>query len=138
MRDTKKELVQLIREVEVPMMNGGQLVSTMGLTAAEAEAIAQHLVDKGVMIPRWIPVTEGFPATVPCNAGTRYSEAVNVLTSGRKVITAIYDGTDFIGDAEFWEAEGEVITHWTPVLLPLPNYEDEERKQDKKEGFPNA
>ena len=37
-----------------------------------------------------------------------------------KVITAIFDGEDFIGDAAFWDAEEEVITHWTPVLLPLP------------------
>lgn len=70
---------------------------------------------------RWIPVEERKPDTVFCeDTGKRYSEAVNVLTSGRKVITAIYDGEDFIGDAEFWEAWDEVITHWTPVLLPLP------------------
>ncbi len=69
---------------------------------------------------RWIPVEERKPDLFPCSAGTAYSEAVNVLTSGHKVITAIWDGTDFIGDAEFWEAGDEVITHWTPVLLPLP------------------
>ena len=68
----------------------------------------------------WIPVTERLPDTIPCGAGTAYSEAVNVLTTGRKVLTAIWDGTDFIADAEFWEAEGEEITHWTPVPLPLP------------------
>ncbi len=69
---------------------------------------------------RWIPVTERLPKLIPCSAGTAYSEAVNVLTSGRKVLTAIWDGTDFIADADFWDAEGEEITHWTPVLLPLP------------------
>lgn len=69
---------------------------------------------------RWIPVTERLPKLIPSCAGTAYSEAVNVLTTGRKVLTAIYDGTDFIADAEFWDAEGEAITHWTPVLLPLP------------------
>lgn len=75
-----------------------------------------------IEVPRWIPVTERLPDTVKIErTGTEYSEAVNVLTSGRKVITAIFDGTDFIGDAEFWEAEDEVITHWTPVLLPLPD-----------------
>lgn len=73
-----------------------------------------------VTVQEWIPVTERLPDLIPSNAGTAYSEAVNVLTSGRKVITAIWDGTDFIGDAEFWEAEDEEITHWTPVLLPLP------------------
>lgn len=69
---------------------------------------------------RWIPVTERLPKLIPTRAGTAYSESVNVLTSGNKVLTAIWDGTDFIADAEFWDAEGEAITHWTPVLLPLP------------------
>ena len=68
---------------------------------------------------RWIPVTERLAKLIPCSAGTAYSEAVNVLTSGRKVLTAIWDGTDFIADADFWGADGEEITHWTPVLLPL-------------------
>lgn len=77
-------------------------------------------VDKLEPVQRWIPVTERLPDTIPCGAGTAYSEAVNVLTTGRKVLTAIWDGTDFIADAEFWEAEDEEITHWTPVLLPLP------------------
>ena len=69
---------------------------------------------------RWIPVTERLPKLIPCSAGTGYSEAVNVLTSDRKVITAIWDGTDWIGSFRFWDAEGEEITHWAPVLLPLP------------------
>ena len=69
---------------------------------------------------RWISVTERLPKLIPCRAGTAYSEAVNVLTSGRKVITAIYDGTDWLGPFGFWDAEDEVITHWAPVLLPLP------------------
>lgn len=69
---------------------------------------------------RWIPVTEELPKLIPCRAGTAYSEAVNVLTSDRKVITAIWDGTDWIGPFRFWDAEGEEITHWAPVLLPLP------------------
>ena len=84
------------------------------------QRLADHLIANGVTIQRWIPVTERLPDTIPCGAGTAYSEAVNVLTTGRKVLTAIWDGTDFIADAEFWEAEGEEITHWTPVLLPLP------------------
>ena len=69
---------------------------------------------------RWIPVAERLPKLIPCRAGTAYSEAVNVLTSDRKVITAIWNGTDWIGPFEYWDAEGEEITHWAPVLLPLP------------------
>ena len=82
--------------------------------------IADRLIANGVTIQKWIPITEKLPDTIPCGAGTAYSEAVNVLTTGRKVLTAIWDGTDFIADAAFWEAEGEEITHWTHVLLPLP------------------
>ena len=76
---------------------------------------------------RWIPVTERLPDLIPCCAGSLYSEAVNVLTSGRKVLTAIWDGTEFMADADFWDAEGEEITHWTPVLLPLPDPQKEAR-----------
>ena len=92
----------------------------------QGDPLLRHLYGKllenlpKVEAPRWIPVTEGLPATVPCGAGTAYSEAVNVLTSGRKVLTAIFDGADFITDAEFWEAGGEEITHWAPVPMPLP------------------
>lgn len=95
------------------------------------DELADYLVSKGVRLEekqatsdeskRWIPVTERLPNLIPCDAGTAYSEAVNVLTSGRKVLMAIWDGTDFIADAEFWEAENEEITHWVPVLLPLPD-----------------
>ena len=87
-----------------------------------AEAIERLTAENAALREkqRWIPVTERLPKLIPSCAGTAYSEAVNVLTTGRKVLTAIYDGTDFITDAEFWDAEGEEITHWTPVLLPLP------------------
>ena len=75
---------------------------------------------------KWIPVTERLPDLIPCDAGTPYSEAINVLTDGRKVLTAIWDGTTFLCDADYWEAWGEKITHWTPVLLPLPEPPKEE------------
>lgn len=86
-----------------------------------AEALEQLKVESGKLkVGRWIPVTERLPELIPCNAGTKYSEAVNVLTDGRKILTAIWDGTTFLCDADYWEAWGEKITHWTPVLLPLP------------------
>lgn len=82
---------------------------------AEAQELAKLREER-----RWIPVGERLPDLVPCGAGTAYSEAVNILTSERKVLTAIWDGIDFVADAGFWGADGVVITHWTPVLLPLP------------------
>lgn len=82
--------------------------------------LAKRILDAGWTKPEWISVKDGLPKIILCGAGTAYSEAVNVLTSGRKVLTAIWDGFDWICDAEFWDAEDEEITHWTPVLLPLP------------------
>ena len=97
------------------------------------EAVADYLMDNGVTFvtnankgSKWVSVEDELPALTHCDAGTAYSEAVNVLTSGRKVLTAIWTGSDFIADAEFWEAEGEIVTHWTPVLLPLPEPRKEE------------
>lgn len=80
---------------------------------------------------RWIPVTERLPKLIPSRAGTAYSEAVNVLTSGRKVFTAIFNGTCWIGAFGFWDALDEKITHWTPVLLPLPEPQKEESEEEE-------
>ena len=89
-----------------------------GVTVAKDANVPSNVPDTD--FGKWIPVAERKPGTIPCGAGTAYSEAVNVLTSGRKVLTAIWNGSYWITDAEFWDAEFEEITHWTPVLLPLP------------------
>ena len=100
------------------------------------ECLVDYLLDNGVTFAKdidapskWIDVNIKLPALIPCGAGTAYSEAVNILTSRRKVLTAIWDGTDFISDAEFWDAEGEEITHWTPVPLPLPDPPEEQNEE---------
>ena len=67
---------------------------------------------------QWISVKDRMPETIPCNAGTSYSEAVCVLTEERCVCTAIWNGQCWIGDFDYWESDGEV-THWKPVI-PLP------------------
>lgn len=104
--DVKKKLVELLREVQY-------------LGGLE-EKVADRLIASGVTVQEWISVKDGLPKLIPSNAGTAYSEAVNVLTTGRKVLTAIWSDFGWICDAEFWDAEDEEITHWTPVLLPLP------------------
>ena len=93
-------------------------VTTYAKLARVALANIRHVPDTD--FGKWIPVDERKPATEKFPDDKEYSEAVNVLTSGNKVITAIWNGADFIGDGEFWGAENETITHWTPVLLPLP------------------
>lgn len=97
-----------------------ELLKTQFYDEYEFEEIADWLIAHGVTVQEWIPVSERLPKLIPNSAGTGYSEAVNVLTSSRKVITAIWDGTDWIGSFRFWDAEGEEITHWAPVLLPMP------------------
>lgn len=120
---TKKEAISLLESEIIrcrmaPELNGCPMTEewkmTIDVCSIAIEAIKAHEER------RWIPVTERMPKLIPCSAGTAYSEAVNVLTSERKVLTAIWDGTDFIADADFWDAEDEEITHWKPVLLPLP------------------
>ena len=107
--EVRKKLVELLWEYD-----------QMRMMRMSIEECVDRLVPKGVTVQQWISVKDRLPELIPCNAGTAYSEAVNVLTTGRKVITAIWDGFDWICDAEFWDAEFEEITHWTPVLLPLP------------------
>lgn len=102
---------------------------SVSMMPMEQEAECIRFLDRALEAmekQRWIPVTERLPDLIPCDAGTAYSEAVNVLTEGRKVLTAVWNGKWFICDEEFWEAWGEKITHWTPVLLPLPELPKEE------------
>ena len=85
-----------------------------GMIKALEEAPAVYAAD--LLRDQWISVEERLPELIPCSAGTGYSEAVVVLTSGKKAMIAIWDGVDFICAASYWDAEGEQITHW----LPLP------------------
>lgn len=109
-----------VREKLVELLNNSFAEQYEKRGLLTAPHTATDLIAHGVTVQEWISVKDRLPDTIPCDAGTEYSEAVNVLTTGRKVLTAIYNGTDFIADAAFWDAEDEEITHWTPVLLPLP------------------
>ena len=96
------------------------LIERLTAENAKAEAERDALQEK----QRWIPVTERMPNTIPCNAGTEYSEAVIVWTTGNKAMIAVWDGIDFICPTDFWEAWGEEITHW----MPLPEAPEEGEK----------
>ena len=88
---------------------------TNGLMAADVieELLAQV---------RWIPVGERLPELIPCSAGPGhgYSEAVQICTDGKKVLTAVYSHEGWIFDEGFWEAWDESVTHWRPVVGNLP------------------
>lgn len=79
---------------------------------------ADYLLANGVTLQKWIPVTERLPGLIPCNAGTAYSEAVIVWTDGKKAMVAVWDGIDFLCASEYWEADGEEVTHWMPLPEP--------------------
>ena len=68
--------------------------------ADPVEAVADYLLDSGVTVQQWIPVTERLPDLIPCNAGTAYSEAVIIWTSGRKAMIGVWDGTDVLCAAD--------------------------------------
>lgn len=111
--DVRERLVELFRNAFAAYGDG-----IAGCT--REEFFADFIAGYGVTVQEWISVKDGMPKLIPSNAGTAYSEAVYVLTTGRKVLTAIWNGFDWICDAEFWDAEDEEITHWAPVFLPLP------------------
>lgn len=120
---TDKELIQALRKVHDAYFTPGvHSHSIYGHAADRLEALMAENERLKEQMPKWRPASEP-PETIPCIAGTEYSEAVNVLTSGRKVLTAIYNGHEFITDADFWEAWDEEITHWAPVPMPLPSTE---------------
>ena len=110
------ENADLCKEIEWKDM----MIALAQRKQAEAEAERDALREK----QRWIPVTERMPNTIPCNAGTEYSEAVIVWTTGNKAMIAVWDGIDFICPTDFWEAWGEEITHW----MPLPEAPEEGEK----------
>lgn len=91
-----------------------------GMIKALEEAPAVYAAE--LLRDQWISVEDRLPELIPCSAGTGYSEAVVVLTSGKKAMIAIWDGVDFICAASYWDAEGEQITHWMalPELPELP------------------
>lgn len=71
------------------------------------------------------------PDTVPCDAGTEYSEAVVAWTNGNKAMIAVWDGIDWICPCDFWEAWGEEITHWMPLTtseVDSQEYRDMKKK----------
>ncbi len=114
---SREALLGEMEKFENPMPNKSGYDFLCGIATAITEIENAPTVDA----LKWTSVKEGLPNLIPCDAGTAYSEAVNVLTTGRKVLTAIWDGFEWICDAEFWDAEDEEITHWAPVPLPLPD-----------------
>lgn len=101
---------------------GYRLEDMYGMVSDYIEECCQEVEQEIKDAEKWIPVTERVPEVIPWNAGTAYSEAVIVWTSGKKAMVAVWDGIDFLCAADYWEAWGERITHWRP-LPELPKGE---------------
>lgn len=86
------------------------------------EVVAADAIEELLAQVRWIPVGEKLPELIPCNAGDGhgYSEAVQICTDGKKVLTAVYSDLGWIFDGGFWAAWDETVTHWRPVVGNLP------------------
>ena len=72
----------------------------------------------------WISVKDKLPLALPCVPGSdaEYSEAVIVITEERIAVTAVWNGKEWIGDFDYWEADEKSVTHWMPLpKLPTPN-----------------
>ena len=121
---TDKEIIQVLRICTTHIEKGCGLCPQMKYVrcterlADEAITMIERLTAKNAALrekQRWIPVTERMPNTIPCNAGTEYSEAVILWTTGNKAMIGVWDGIDFVCPTDFWEAWGEEITHWMPL-----------------------
>lgn len=74
-----------------------------------SEEIADHLITHGVTVQEWIPVSERLP-----------EESGEYLT-----YCGEYDGIcilycDVLETKIKWRTRRKEVTHWTPILLPLP------------------
>lgn len=93
-----------------------------GCSDFDNETLAADTIEEMLAQVRWIPVGERLPDLIPCNAGDGhgYSEAVQICTDGKKVLTAVYSDLGWIFDGGFWGAWDETVTHWRPVVGNLP------------------
>ncbi len=93
-----------------------------GCDKFDTELLAADTIEELLAQVRWIPVEERLPELVPVTqiSGHGYSEAVQICTSGKKIMAAVYSDAGWIFPETFWQAEGENVTHWRPVVGNLP------------------
>ena len=89
--------------------------------ADPTEAVADYLLDNGVTIQRWIPVTKRLPKKWMIQVNEEHCEPMefNVVIRDAEFATTLYfDGESFCDDG------GTVypVTHWMP--LPEPPKEE--------------
>jgi hypothetical protein len=98
------------------------------LDADPAEVVADYLLDNGVTIQKWIPVTERLPgvASTHKTPWDNYSESIRVLCAclqadGKRMVKEgyckVYEGYEA---NPHWKIPGTIhsVTHW--MYLPEP------------------
>ena len=98
MHNTREKLIELL--MDKPFGN-----STEERETAHAHDVADYLIDNGVTVQKWIPVTERLP---DC------ADTVLAVDGDGIRATAYYVG--------YWHSGGELdeyaITHWMPLPEP--------------------
>lgn len=73
---------------------------------AGKKAMADLMVSRGVILHRWIPVTEAYPKT---------TDLVVALTVGGDKILAQYDQQGWLRYGGYMCERNRPITHWAPL-----------------------
>lgn len=105
--DVREKLIEILRKPIFPHES-----------VDPTEAVADYLLDSGVTVQDWIPVTESLPG----NEGTYlvYTERGSVYAS--HFYTEKRFASGYVREAQ-WSQRGTVkVTHWMP--LPLPPKEE--------------
>ena len=96
----REKLIELL--MDMPFGN-----STYEEEERHMEAVADYLLDNGVTVQQWIPVSERLPE--------KYNTEVIVCTDKGDVMTANYEKDYFI-NTEAWITP--TVTHWMPLPEP--------------------
>ena len=81
----------------------------------DARALAQHLVDRGVTVPKWISVTERLPKPFTPVLVYRKSFGTPPYISVDKMVLWNDDTQVWTDEIKTWKA---VTTHWMPLPQP--------------------
>lgn len=113
MTDTRKELIRLLRSNMI-------VLQAAGTSATATLRLADHLIDNGVTVQKWIPVSERLPVkfgeyivTVKAPCGTSYSDYADYDPFSERWTTGLFFDI------------GSKVTHWMP--LPKPPKDGEAR-----------
>lgn len=87
---------------------------TMSFDAADLiEQQDARIKELEAKVPRWISVKERLPEV---HQNTRKSDAMLVYTRRKLFMVAVWNGIDWLAPMDFWDAWGDEIVYWMPLL----------------------